>query len=218
MRSFDAIVMHSYSTLDEHKPGDPTLLLQTIKQMTALLRSKNPAADIRLLATWPRADQIYGPNGAWHGKSAESMARDLRAAYDRAASETPGIKSVIPVGEAWARSIQEGVAAPNPYQGIGPGKLDLWTYDNYHASAYGYYLDALVVFGDLTGLDPRIVGCKRMLPASSLDYRPPRSARSNGSRPEQLQAAEVVLSASPKTSPTPQASRNRRPVRCSARG
>ena len=36
--------------------------------------------------------------------------------------------------------------------------VDLWTYDNYHASMYGYYLDALVVFGNVTGLDPRSLG------------------------------------------------------------
>ena len=39
--------------------------------------------------------------------------------------------------------------------GIEAGKLNLWTYDNYHASTYGYYLEALVTFGDVTGRDPR---------------------------------------------------------------
>jgi len=158
MRPFDAVVMHGYSTLNPDKPGDPTLLLSTVKQMSTLLHAKNPAVDVRLIATWPRADQLYTPKGAWAGKGADVMAHDLRAAYDRAASETPGIKAVIPVGEAWVRAIQQGIAAPNPYQGIGSGKLDLWTYDNYHASTYGYYLDALVVFGNVTGLDPRSLG------------------------------------------------------------
>ena len=51
---------------------------------------------------------------------------------------------MIPVGEAWTRAIQTGVADPNPYDGIDAGKLDLWTYDHYHASTYGYYLEALM--------------------------------------------------------------------------
>ena len=54
--------------------------------------------------------------------------------------------------------MQTGVADPNPYDGIEAGKLNLWTYDHYHASTYGYYLEALVVFGTLTGRDPRSLG------------------------------------------------------------
>ena len=65
---------------------------------------------------------------------------------------------MIPVGEAWTRAFQTGVADPNPYDGIEAGKLNLWTYDHYHASAYGYYLEALVIFGSLTGRDPRSLG------------------------------------------------------------
>ena len=68
------------------------------------------------------------------------------------------MKAVIPVGEAWTRAMQTGVADPNPYDGIEPGKINLWTHDHYHASAYGYYLEALVVFGSLTGRDPRSLG------------------------------------------------------------
>ena len=30
--------------------------------------------------------------------------------------------------------------------------------DNYHASHFGYYLHALVVFGKVTGIDPRTLG------------------------------------------------------------
>ena len=54
--------------------------------------------------------------------------------------------------------MQTGVADPNPYDGIEAGKLNLWTYDHYHASAHGYYLEALVIFGSVTGRDPRSLG------------------------------------------------------------
>ena len=50
------------------------------------------------------------------------------------------------------------MADPNPYDGITPGQIDLWTKDHYHASAEGYYLEALMAFGDLTGRDPRSLG------------------------------------------------------------
>lgn len=54
--------------------------------------------------------------------------------------------------------MQTGAADPNPYDGIDAGKLNLWTYDSYHASTHGYYLEALVIFGTLTGRDPRSLG------------------------------------------------------------
>ena len=157
-RPWDSVVMHGYSTLDARKPGDPALLVDTVRRMSALLRARNPAVEIRVMATWPRADQTYDPHGAWYGKPIEAMAQDLRAGYDKAAAATPGIKPVIPVGDAWIRAIRTGVADANPYDGIDAGKVDLWTWDNYHASTFGYYLETLVVFGSVTGLDPRSLG------------------------------------------------------------
>ena len=62
------------------------------------------------------------------------------------------------MGEAWTRAIQTGVADGNPYDGIEAGKVNLWTYDSYHASTHGYYLEALVIFGSVTGRDPRVLG------------------------------------------------------------
>ena len=76
----------------------------------------------------------------------------------RFCATAPGVKAVIPVGEAWTRAIQAGIADANPYDGIDAGKVDQWTADHYHASAHGYYLEALVVFGSLTGRDPRSLG------------------------------------------------------------
>lgn len=157
-RAWDSVVMHGYSTLDPKKPGDPAVLIDTVRRMSELLRARNPAVEIRVMATWPRADQTFDPKGAWHGKPIEAMAHDVRVGYDQAAAATPGLKPVVPVGDAWIRAIRTGVADGNPYDGIDPGKVDLWTYDNYHASSFGYYLEALVVFGSVTGLDPRSLG------------------------------------------------------------
>jgi hypothetical protein len=157
-RPWDKVVMQGQSTLDFDKPGDPAKLVTTSRQMAEFLRERNPDVQVYLMATWSRADQVYPATGAWYGKPIEAMARDVRAAYDKAAAGSPGVKLVIPVGEAWTRAMQAGVADPNPYDGIDAGKLDLWTYDHYHASAHGYYLEALVVFGSLTGRDPRSLG------------------------------------------------------------
>lgn len=153
-RPWDAVVMHGFSLLDAQKPRDPAKLVATSKQMADVLRGKNAGMEIFLISTWARADNVYPEKGAWHGQSVEKMTQDVRAAYDTAA-KAAGIKTVIPVGESWLRAMQTGVADDNPYDGIGAGKLNLWTYDSYHASTHGYYLQALVIFGALTGTDPR---------------------------------------------------------------
>jgi hypothetical protein len=157
-RPWDVVVMHGQSTLDFGAPGNPAKLVTTTKQMADLLTSVNPKVEIHLTATWPRADQTYPETGHWHGQPIGAMARDVRAGYDNAKATSPAIKSVIPVGDAWMRAFDTGVADPNPYDGITPGQIDLWTNDHYHASAEGYYLEALMAFGDLTGRDPRSLG------------------------------------------------------------
>lgn len=156
-RGYDTVVMHGFSTLDREKPRDPTKLIETSRQMADFLRVRNPKVQVYLMSTWARADQVYPANGAWAGKGTATMTRDIRAAYDRAAVAAQAT-AVIPVGEALHRAIEVGIADGNPYDGVDAGKLNLWTYDNYHASTYGYYLEALVLFGQLTGRDPRSLG------------------------------------------------------------
>lgn len=157
-RPWDHVIMHGYSTLDRAKPGDPSTLIESAKQMAELLHKKNPNVNIRLEATWSRADQTYPEKGHWHGETIDVMAKDVRAGYDLAAASTPFIRGVIPVGEAWNRAMATGVADPNPYDGIAFGQIDLWTNDHYHGGTYGYYLSGLLIFGELTGLDPRSLG------------------------------------------------------------
>ena len=157
-RPWDHVVMLGVSMLNRIQPGDPSLLVQSSKQVADLLHAKNPQVDIRLIATWARADQVYPAKGHWHGKSVEQMTRDVRSAYDQAAAGSQHIRGVIPVGEAWLRAMNTGVADAHPYDGIESGKVRLWTHDHYHGSTYGYYLEALMIFGDLTGLDPRSLG------------------------------------------------------------
>jgi len=156
-RPWSKVVMHGYSTLDADKPRDPAKLVATAKQMADFLRDRSPGVELYLMATWSRADQTYPATGAWVGQPIDAMARDVRAAYDQAAANA-GIKRVIPVGEAFSRAIQTGIADSNPYDGIDAGKINLWTYDHYHASTHGYYLEALVIFGVVTGRDPRALG------------------------------------------------------------
>jgi len=157
-KPWDYVVMHGYSTLNKASPGDASVLVASVKEMAKLLHAQNPHVDIRLEATWSRADQTYPEKGHWYGKSIYAMAEDVREGYSQAASGSPHVRGVIPVGEAWNRAMSTGVADPNPYDGIAYGQVDLWTHDHYHGGTPGYYLAALVIFGEITGLDPRSLG------------------------------------------------------------
>jgi len=212
-RGWDKVVMHGYSTLDAAKPRDPGKLIATSVRMAALLREKNPKVEIYLMATWSRADQIYPAGGAWAGTAVDVMARDVRAAYDTAAREAAAT-AVIPVGEAWNRAIQAGVADGNPYDGIDAGKLDLWTYDHYHASTYGSYLEALVIFGGLTGRDPRSLGDAECS-GFELGLSRPQVAALQQVAFDQLAAGGTVRAM---PSGAPPAAKAAAPARCTAAG
>ncbi|HEX2813321.1 MAG TPA: DUF4886 domain-containing protein [Sphingopyxis sp.] len=157
-KPWDVVVLQEYSVLDRARPGDPAAYVRDVGRMAALFEKRNPAVDIRLAATWTRADQTYTPKGHWYGKPVSAMADDLRAAAEQARAANPGVRGILPVGEAWNRAMATGVADPDPYDGIAYGQLDLWTYDHYHASVAGYYLSALVTFGAITGIDPTGLG------------------------------------------------------------
>jgi hypothetical protein len=205
-RPWDVVVMHGQSTLDFDKPGDPAKLIATTREMAELLTSRNPKVEIHLTATWSRADQTYVSGGRWYGQPIAAMARDVRAAYDKAAATSPAIKSVIPVGEAWIRAMDTRVADPNPYDGIAPGQIDLWARDRYHASTAGYYLEALMVFGDLIGRDPRSLGDAE---CSAFELGMPRS---EVKALQQVAFDQLALTKS--VTPAPRSRRDVAPARC----
>lgn len=155
---WDIVVMHSYSTLDAAKPNDAGKLIDYSGRLARAFKARNATTEIFLTATWSRADLIYKGNGIWKDTPVEKMGQDVRAGYDLAKAANPEISKVIPVGEAWNHAFAKGVADPNPYDGIDYGKVDLWGWDSYHASNYGYYLHALVVYATITQKDPRALG------------------------------------------------------------
>ncbi|MBO1077064.1 PEP-CTERM sorting domain-containing protein (plasmid) [Roseomonas marmotae] len=162
---WDHVVLQSYSTLDVTDPGNPAKLIEYSALFADLLTARNPDVDISLMATWSRADQTYRPTGAWYGQPISAMYQDVQAGYEAAKANSPEIDRVITVGGAWNRAMETGFADPNPYDGIAPGQVSLWAPDNYHASVFGYYLEALMVFGSITGLDPLSLGLEEYVAA-----------------------------------------------------
>jgi len=100
-----------------------------------------------------------------------AMAADLHAAYETAAATytaaNPGQSTVgVAVdGDAWISAMNLGLAQRNPFLAREPwGQIDLWDSNpllacctvpiGYHPSVYGDYLNALMLFGQITGINP----------------------------------------------------------------
>ena len=158
-RSWDYVAMHGQSNLDFAAPNDLTKISTYTGLLGSVFQARNPDVNVSLTATWSRADLTYRTLSPWLGMPITAMAIDLQRGYEVAAANNPTIVDHInPVGLAWNASFAAGIADTNPYDGIDPGKVNLWASDSYHASNYGYYLHALTVFGNTTGIDPRTLG------------------------------------------------------------
>ena len=133
-RAWDKVVMHGQSTLDLDQAGRsrqadrddagrwrtfcaPQSEGRAVSDGDVVACRSDVSGQGRLVRQADRGDGARRPRRERQGGGGE-----------------PAIKAVIPVGEAWTRAIQTGVADANPYDGIEAGKVDLWTYDHYHAS------------------------------------------------------------------------------------
>lgn len=155
---YDIAVLQSYSTLDGAHPGNPATLITFADRLAQALDAQNPALHVLLDSTWSRADQTYLPSGHWYGQPISQMYLDVQSGYVQADNASNRIDGVIPVGAAFNEAIQTGLADSNPYDGIDSGKFNIWAPDSYHASPYGYYLEALTEFSAITGEDPTMFG------------------------------------------------------------
>ncbi|MBH8568312.1 T9SS type A sorting domain-containing protein [Microvirga sp. STS02] len=157
---WDQVVLqeNSFQPLPVARTGRPADFLNYATRLEQAVHAGSPAARVYLFQTWARADMTYPAGQPYSGLPIDTMARDLRRAYAYLAGQNPRIAAVAAVGDAWLRAIQAGVAVRNPYNNSNPGLLSLWGPDNLHASKWGSYLAACVLFAQLTGLDPRTLG------------------------------------------------------------
>jgi hypothetical protein len=169
-RPWDVVVLQTISMLDVYAPGNPAVLVRTTPRIAYILRAKNPAVEIHLDATWSNARAPYVAKSGWYGKPIGQMAKDVYSGCLLAA-DAAHLASVIPVGLAWNRAIDSGLAEDDPDDIFNFSGMDLWAMDDHHASAQGYYLEALVIFGRVTGMDPLSLGARETA-AADLDIAP----------------------------------------------
>jgi hypothetical protein len=164
----------------------------------------NAAAKVYLTDTWARPDMVFAhkatdpdpttPDGrpivepgaadaTLYYANLSDMTRDLHDSFASLAADNPNFAGVLPVGDAFQLALDLGLAkadgfydASGVYSVAQPGDpMNLWWDDYLHASKYGSYLDALVQFGMITGLDPLSLGANEIaagdLGISSIDAR-----------------------------------------------
>jgi len=186
---------------------------------------RNPHADPRtriyLEQTWARPDMVephlqthvdlHSPDGepvlrktpehpeglpakAYY-PSLQAMTADLHAAFHGLAASNPRFAGVVPVGDAFQRAVDQGIAPSRGFYGPdgawrepGGGTIDLWWHDRLHASKYGSYLAALVLFGSLSGIDPAGLGSGERA-AADLGIAPAEAVKLQRVASEQLRAA-----------------------------
>jgi len=134
--------------------------------------SSNPAAPIfgSSTAAQQGGNPAYAPY-LGDANPMAAMAGDLHNAYEAAASSynaaNPALSHVDVAldGDAWVSAINLGIAEPNPFLTHEPfGQIDLWDSNpllacctvpiGYHPSVYGDYLNGLMLFGQITGINP----------------------------------------------------------------
>ncbi|MDB5267551.1 MAG: hypothetical protein JWP58_591 [Hymenobacter sp.] len=173
---WDQVVLqeNSIQPLPVARTGRPADFLNYATRLEQAVHAGSPAARVYLYQTWPRADMTYPAGQPYSGLPIDTMTRDLRRAYAYLAAHNSHFTAVAPVGDAWLRAMQAGIAAGNPYA-PNPGQFSLWAPDNLHASKWGSYLAACVLFAQLTGLDPRLLGPTEQA-AVALDITGPAAA------------------------------------------
>jgi hypothetical protein len=146
----------------------------------------NANAKVYLTETWARPDMVYAhqvttpdltsvngspiPDGTntqatLYYQSLAGMTADLRTTIYGAAAANGNFAGVIGVGDAFQLAYDQGLVRTSGFYDANgvfvpnvDGVMNLWWDDYLHASKYGSYLDALMQFGTITGLDPRSLG------------------------------------------------------------
>ena len=186
---------HSMWALPARHGGHPEGFRDYATRLEQAVHAASPAARVFLFQTWPRADLCYPPGTPYAGLPLDSMAQELHTAYYGLLGQNPAFAGIAPAGDAWLRAVQTGVAVPNPYAPE-TGKMDLWAADHYHPSNWGAYLNACVLFAEITGRDPRAFGGAE-LAAVALGLAPADAVALQRLAYEQVRAARPAASTRP---------------------
>ena len=159
-----------------------------LTRTTAANTNASAATKVYLTETWARPDMVFphlntvadattsdgrpivdtsgspsGTQATLYYQTLAAMTADLHLDFYNKAGTNPKFAGVIQVGDAFQLAVNANLVQTGGfYNAAGTYTpqlpMDLWWEDYLHASKYGSYLDALVQFGTITGLDPRSLG------------------------------------------------------------
>jgi hypothetical protein len=172
-------------SLTNDPTSNPSNFCSTVQTIERGVHGAAPSARVFLYETWPRGDLAQQLSGSTSSLNfTQSYLQNLGAlgaayhdVYDRAAVLDGHIQAVAPAGEAWQRAWAQNVANPDPFTAQNNGPL-LWyginatndpsiTQPDYlHPSIHGAYLSALVLFEQISGVDPRTLGASEQAAAT----------------------------------------------------
>lgn len=184
---WDSVVLQEASfepisaSLSQDPKSDPQAFCEAVTTIERGVHEVASQADIYLYSTWAPADTAYldttldarSFSDEGFRRSLEALTVAYRDAYIGAARYDGNIRGIAPVGDAWALAWREGIANPDPFAGSAPGVALSFGYlagsqpstkdvptdaGFHHPSKYGAYLNALVLFGTVTGTDVRMFG------------------------------------------------------------
>ncbi|ATB43599.1 cell division protein FtsK [Cystobacter fuscus] len=154
-RAWDTVVLQENSTrpLPTARGGNPTDFFTGANNLRNLVLTANPAARVFLYETWASPASVSAQGYTSGTAGLQAMQSDLRTAYFKAYDDFD-FTGVARVGDGFLRAVEQGLADPS--NGTSAGTFKLWsTSDNRHASKYGSYLSAAVLYAKITGADPR---------------------------------------------------------------
>jgi len=171
---WNAVVLQEISTrplppsLTGDSTSNPSNFCGSVKTIEQGVHAVAPTASVYLYETWARADEAQALGSSSYSTNLTSLFTSYHNVYYRAAVLDGNIAGVAAVGDAWQLAINNGVATANPYTsstgpflwyGInGVNNPAITSADEYHPSIYGAYLSALVLYGQITGHDPALLG------------------------------------------------------------
>jgi hypothetical protein len=160
---WDMVVLQEFSAgpVPVARTGNPENFTKYADLLEQTIHSANKSAKIFLYETWARFDLTKGP---YIGEPIETMATDLHEGYYREFAHNGHFAGIAPAGDAWMRAIHANVAQADLAHPDST-KINLWGADSHHPSTYGAYLNALVLFGQITGKDSRALGAKEQAAA-----------------------------------------------------
>ncbi len=130
-----------------------------------------PIVDSTCGGTNPNGNPATGQNFLYYTSKPTTeanladMTADLHNSFYGKAATNPNFAGVAPVGDAFQRAVNEGFAKGSGFYNAGgtydepaAPPINLWWIDRTHASKYGSYLSALVLFQTITGRNPLSLG------------------------------------------------------------